>query len=81
MFAAILVRMSLFSEVTFQFQAKDDKHLFGNTALLKLEEPWPDGQHGGSAGPRCEQDVSLAGNAYIWDTPARTGWSGCGRTG
>src|SRR5260221_259986 len=36
-FAAILVRMALFSEARFQFQAKDDKHLFGNETLAKLE--------------------------------------------
>src|SRR6266851_5345123 len=33
-FAAILLRMALFSEATFKYQAKDDKHLFGNTSLL-----------------------------------------------
>jgi len=67
-FSAMLTRMSLFCEVSFKFQAKDDKHLFGNTSLAKLEEPWP----GGAAGDllaRMEQDVSLAGNAYIWDAP------------
>jgi len=67
-FAAILVRIALFCEAQFQFQAKDDKHLFGNTALGKLEEPWP----GGTAGDllaRMQQDRCLAGNAYIWDAP------------
>lgn len=67
-FAAILVRMALFSEVTPKFQAKDDKHLWGNTALAKLEEPWPGGTFGDLAA-RAEQDVSLAGQAYVWDAP------------
>lgn len=68
-FAAILVRMALFSEVTFTFQAKDDKHLFGNTALAKLEEPFGPGTTTQQLLARMEQDVSLAGNAYIWDAP------------
>src|SRR5258708_22945905 len=59
-FSAILLRLMLFSEATFQFQAKDDKHLFGNTDLRILEEPWPDGSTGELL-VRMEQDVSLAG--------------------
>ena len=66
-FAAILVRMSLLSQATLQLQAKDDKHLWGrNTILAKLEEPWPNGTTGDLLS-RMEQDVSLTGNAYIWD--------------
>lgn len=68
-FAAILVRMALFSEARFQYQAKDDKHLFGNTSLAKLEEPFGPGTTTGELLVRMEQDVSLAGNAYIWDAP------------
>src|SRR6185312_2525343 len=64
-FAAEAVRMALFSEATFQFQAKDDKHLFGNTTLAKLEEPWPGGTTGDLLG-RMEQDAGLMGQAYIW---------------
>lgn len=67
-FSAILLRLMLFSEATFQWQAKDDKHLFGNTDLKILEEPWPDGTTGELLA-RMEQDVSLAGNAYIWAAP------------
>jgi phage portal protein BeeE len=67
-FAAILVRMALFSEVTFQYQAKDDKHLFGNQSLGILEEPWPGGTTRDLLA-RMEQDVSLAGQAYIWNAP------------
>jgi len=68
-FSAILVRMALFSEITFQFQAKDDKHLFGNPDLAKLEEPFGPGTTTQTLLARMEQDVSLAGNAYIWDAP------------
>ena len=35
-FAALLVRMALFSEARPCFQAKDDKHLFGNETLRRL---------------------------------------------
>ena len=69
-FAAIVTRIMLLSQGTFQWQAKDDKHLFGNIDLLILEEPWGDGE--GSTAEllaRMEQDVSLAGNAYIWKVP------------
>src|SRR5258708_5068477 len=38
--------------------AKDDKHLFGNTDLRILEEPWPDDSTG-ELMVRMEQDVSL----------------------
>jgi phage portal protein BeeE len=68
-FSAILTRLLLFSEATFQFQALDDKHLFGNQSLTILEKPWP----GGNTGEllvRMEQDVSLAGNSYTWHPPA-----------
>src|SRR5258708_29143322 len=68
-FADILVRMALFSEGRFPFQAKDDKHLFGNTSLAKLEEPFGPGTTTGELLVRMEQDASLAGQAYIWDPP------------
>lgn len=68
-FAAILVRMALFCEATFQFQAKDDKHLFGNTSLAKLEEPFGPDSTSGDLLARMEQDASLVGQAYIWDAP------------
>jgi len=67
-FAAQAVRMALFAEARFQFQAKDDKHLFGNTSLAKLEEPWPGGTTGDLLA-RMEQDAGLMGQAYIWDPP------------
>jgi phage portal protein BeeE len=68
-FAAILVRMQLFAEARFQFQAKDDNHLFGNQSLAVLEEPFGPGTTTGELLARLEQDVSLAGNAYIWKPP------------
>ena len=67
-FGAILVRMALFCEARLTYQAKDDKHLFGNTSLAKLEEPWPNGTTGDLLA-RMEQDVSLVGNSYTWDAP------------
>jgi phage portal protein BeeE len=68
-FSAHLVRMALFSEITFTWQAKDDKHLWGNTDLAKLEEPFGPGSTTGQLLSRMEQDAFLAGQAYIWDPP------------
>lgn len=68
-FGAILARLSLFSEATFQFQDKTDKHLYGKNdpdGLPKLETPWPNGTTGELLA-RMIQDADLAGNAYIWD--------------
>lgn len=70
-FAAILVRMSLFGQVTFQWQAKDDKHLFGTTDLAKFEQPFGPGTTTQRLLVRMEQDVSLAGNSYTWDAPGQ----------
>ena len=68
-FSAILVRMMLLGEAQFQFQAKADKHLFGNTSLAALEKPFGPGSTSGELIARMEQDSSLAGNAYIWAPP------------
>jgi hypothetical protein len=68
-FAAILVRMALFSEARPCYQAKDDKHLFGNTSLAKLEEPFGPDTTFGDLAARAQQDVSLAGNSFTWDAP------------
>lgn len=65
-FGVVLARLGLFSEAELKFQRLSDKSLFGTPALAKLEVPWP----GGSTAEllaRMEQDVSLAGNAYIRD--------------
>ena len=67
-FAAIMARMHLFSEAKFQFQRKTDSGLYGNQSLSILERPWP-GATTGELLARMEQDVSLAGNAYLWKVP------------
>ena len=68
-FAAILVRMMMLAEAAFQFQAKDDRHLYGNTSLSVLEHPWGPGSTSGELIARCEQDASVAGNSYTWSPP------------
>jgi phage portal protein BeeE len=68
-FSAILVRMMLLSEAQFQFQAKDDHHLYGNTSLAVLEHPFGPDTVSGELIARCEQDASLAGNSYTWKPP------------
>ena len=68
-FAAILVRMMLLAEAQFQFQAKDDKHLWGDTSLSLLEHPWGPDSTSGELIARCEQDASVAGNSYTWAPP------------
>lgn len=68
-FAAILVRMALFAQATFQWQAKDDKHLFGTTDLAPLETPFGPGSTTQNLLARMEQDASLAGNSFTWDAP------------
>jgi hypothetical protein len=66
-FAAEAIRMALLSEAVFQWQAKNDLHLFGDTSLRILEAPWPGGSSGALIA-RMEQD-QLYGNAYIWRPP------------
>jgi Phage portal protein len=68
-FAAILTRIALFSEAVMKYQALDDKHLFGNTSLGKIEHPFGPESVTGDLLARAEQDVSLAGNSYTWDPP------------
>jgi phage portal protein BeeE len=66
-FAIILARLMLFTEARFQFRRLIKGRpgdLFGTEALSLLEYPWPNGTTGELLG-RMEQDVSLAGNAYI----------------
>lgn len=67
-FAAEVARMMLLSEAQFQFQAADDKHLFGDTRLGILERPWPKGTSGELIA-RCEQDAGVVGNSYTWAPP------------
>jgi len=68
-FSASLVRLALFSEATFTWQAKDDKHLWGSTDLAPLEEPFGPGTATGQLLARMEQDAFLAGNSFTWDAP------------
>jgi phage portal protein BeeE len=65
-FAAILARICLFSEATFKFRRASDKNLFSDARLGKLQQPWPDATEGELLA-RAEQDVSLAGNFFLWD--------------
>ena len=73
-FGAILARLSLFSEARLVFRSLTDKTTTGanetdgrkNTALRKLERPWPNGTTGELL-VRMLQDADIAGNAYIWD--------------
>ena len=63
-FGCILARLQMFSEATIQFRSLQDKSLFGTPSLGTLEVPWPNGQTGDLLA-RMEQDVSLAGNAFV----------------
>lgn len=63
-FAVILARMSLFSEVRLKFRNLADKRLFGTPALLPLERPWPGGTTGELLA-RMEQHASLGGQAFV----------------
>ena len=62
--SVILARLQLFSEATFKFRDLTTKRLFGSPDLQILEEPWPGGTTGELLA-RMEQDVSLAGNAFV----------------
>ena len=63
-FAVILARLNLFSEAVFKFRDPLTKRMFGTGDLAILENPWPGGTTGELLA-RMEQDVSLAGNAFI----------------
>ena len=63
-FACIGARLGLFAEATFKWRDLTSKRLFGSPELRLLEEPWPGGTTGELLA-RMEQDVSLAGNAFI----------------
>ena len=67
-FSAMIVRIMVFAEAELTLQAKDDKHLFTNSSLSLLQEPWPDA---GSAEllARMELDAGICGNGYIWHPP------------
>lgn len=69
-FSVVLARLMLFSEATFKFRNESDKRLFGTPDLAVLENPWPGGTTGELLA-RMEQDVSLAGNAFVRRWPDR----------
>lgn len=64
-FAVVLARLSLFAEASLKWQSLATKKLFGNGDLSLLEHPWPNCTTG-ELFARMEQDVSLAGNAFLW---------------
>jgi hypothetical protein len=68
-FSSILVQLMVFSEARFQFQALNDRHLFGNSSLSILEHPFGPNTNSGQLLVRMQQDASLAGQAYIWAAP------------
>jgi len=63
--AVITARVMLLSEASFKLRNKVDKSLYGTEDLRILEYPWPNGT-AGDLWAAMEQDVSLAGNAFIW---------------
>ena len=72
-FGAALVRMSLFSEATFQFRWRRTTSTCSATQdLAKLEVPFGAPSTTGDLLARMEQDTFLAGNAFIWDAPGES---------
>jgi phage portal protein BeeE len=69
-FALVQARMDLFTEAEFKFRDLASKRLFGTPDLSKLERPWPGGTTAELLA-RMEQDVSLAGNAFVRDCGSR----------
>jgi phage portal protein BeeE len=65
-FAAILARMLIFSEIRFKYRTLSDKRLFGTEGLARLEKPGPNVTTVELL-RRMEQDASLAGNWYGTD--------------
>lgn len=67
-FACIMVRMLLFSDVRFQFRNRSWSNtpgrLFGTTELSILEQPWPNGTTRDLLS-RAELDISLGGNFFV----------------
>ena len=63
-FAVMAARSLLLSETCFKFRNLSDRRIFGGPGLRLLEEPWPNGTTGELL-TRLEQDVSLAGNAFV----------------
>lgn len=64
-FAVLLARLMLFSEAELVFERFGDRRLFTTSALDVLQRPWA-GATLGELLARMEQDVSLAGNAFVF---------------
>lgn len=63
-FAVTMARLALFSQARFRFADNRTGRKYGTADLAILETPWPNGTTGDLLA-RMEQDVSLAGNAFI----------------
>jgi hypothetical protein len=61
----VLMRMTFFSQMEFQWQNLKKRTLFGDQGLMVLENPWPNGSTAEMLA-RMEQDVSCAGNAFVY---------------
>lgn len=70
-FACVLARALVFSDIRFKFRTLSDKSLYGTDALLPLERPALN-QTTGELLFRAEQDVSLAGNWFGYKRPDGT---------
>lgn len=68
-FALVGVRMSIFSQARFQLRRKTTGETFGSAVLAPLEKPWGPASTTGDLLARLEQDVSLAGNAFVARLP------------
>jgi hypothetical protein len=62
-FACMLARQQVFSQVGFKFQNRATGDLFGKPSLDILDHPWPNGQTPDLLA-RAIQDVDLGGNFY-----------------
>lgn len=72
-FACMLLRQSVFAEITFRYAGMQDGKLgkfFGGPGLEILQHPWPNGTTGELA-TRMIQDVDLTGNFYAVERNGR----------
>lgn len=70
-FACVLARALIFSDIRFKYRTLSDKRLFGDGSLRPLEKPTPTTTTGELLF-RAEQDASLAGNAFRYKRPNGT---------
>jgi phage portal protein BeeE len=62
-FACMVARQAVLSEVRFKFRSQQDKKLFGSPDLAILETPWTNGTTGELVS-RMDADAILGGNSY-----------------